>query len=174
MRYNFDNMDADSFELMIRSLNMKIFGVKCDQYGLGPDGQREFVFSGEIMDMAGNVFKGRTIGQVKYKYPVTREGDYHWLIKEIEGELERFRMKEPEFIPDNYLFYTNVLWLVLLVLGSTGFPKKLVQRLSAWLDGIGRARMLTVCQNVFYVAVFLVSVAYLVDATYNPFLYFRF
>ena len=36
MRYDFDKMDADSFELMVRSLDEKIFGIKCEQYGLGP------------------------------------------------------------------------------------------------------------------------------------------
>lgn len=28
MRYDFDKMDADSFELMVRSLNERIFGIK--------------------------------------------------------------------------------------------------------------------------------------------------
>lgn len=109
MRYDFDKMDADSFELMVRSLNERIFGIKCEQYGLGPDGQREFTFDGDITDMAGTVFKGRTFGQVKYKYPVTKEDDYNWLKAEITGELERFRQKEKEYIPENYLFYTNVV-----------------------------------------------------------------
>ena len=43
MLYNFDHMDPDSFEWMVRSLNEKVFGVRCEQYGLGPDGQREFM-----------------------------------------------------------------------------------------------------------------------------------
>lgn len=109
MRYDFDKMDADSFELMVRSLNEKIFGVKCEQYGLGPDGQREFTFEGEITDSSGTVFHGKTMGQVKYKYPVTKEKDYDWLVKEIGGELKRFREKDKDYIPDNYIFYTNVV-----------------------------------------------------------------
>lgn len=109
MRYDFDKMDADSFELMVRSLNERIFGIKCEQYGLGPDGQREFTFDGDITDPSGTVFRGKTFGQVKYKYPVTKEDDYIWLKTEIAGELERFRQKEKEYIPENYLFYTNVV-----------------------------------------------------------------
>ena len=35
MRYDFSKMSADAFELMVRSLNEKIFGVRCEQYGLG-------------------------------------------------------------------------------------------------------------------------------------------
>ena len=77
MRYDFSKMSADAFELMVRSLNEKIFGVRCEQYGLGPDGQREFVFEGSIKDIAGVVFEGRTVGQVKYKYVTTKEDDLH-------------------------------------------------------------------------------------------------
>ena len=109
MRYDFDKMDADSFELMIRSLNEGVFGIKCKQYGLGPDGQREFVYEGSIKDKAGNLFEGRTIGQVKYKYPTTKENDYAWLKKVLTEELERFRDKDVEFRPDNYIFYTNIV-----------------------------------------------------------------
>ncbi len=86
-----------------------------------------------------------------------------------------------EFI---YLFYTNALWLVLLVLGSTELPKKLVKKLEAKLHqtperAAGKAvwyqdGLLTLGQNIVYIIIFFVSVAYLVDATYNPFLYFRF
>ena len=94
MRYNFDKMDSDSFELMVRSLNEKIFGIKCEQYGLGPDGQREFVFEGDIMDMSGTVFNGRTIGQVKYKNLTTKMDNYKWLEKEIQNELNRCRKKD--------------------------------------------------------------------------------
>lgn len=79
MRYDFDKMDADSFELMVRSLNEKIFGIKCEQYGLGPDGQREFTFEGEVTDSSGTVFSGRTMGRVKYKYPVTKDKDQVWV-----------------------------------------------------------------------------------------------
>lgn len=109
MRYDFSKMDADSFELLIRSLNEKIFGVKCEQYGLGPDGQREFTFEGTITDSAGIVYEGRTIGQAKYKYITSKEDDYTWLAKEIAGELKRFNEKDVEYIPDNYFFYTNVV-----------------------------------------------------------------
>ena len=56
MRYDFNKMDSNSFEEMIRSLNEGVFGIKCEQYGAGPDGQREFVFEGNIKDREGNVF----------------------------------------------------------------------------------------------------------------------
>lgn len=122
MRYDFDKMDADSFELMIRSLNHGIFGVKCEQYGLGPDGQREFVYEGTMKDNAGNVFEGRTIGQVKYKYPTTKQDDFSWLKSVLMEELQQFREKEEQYRPDNYLFYTNV---VLTPAKDTGIKDKI-------------------------------------------------
>lgn len=122
MRYDFNKMDSDSFELMVRSLNEKIFGIKCEQYGLGADGQREFVFEGDITDTSGIIFKGRTIGQVKYKYLTTKMDDYKWLEEEIENELNRFREKDKEYVPENYLFYTNI---VLTPTKDTGVKDKI-------------------------------------------------
>lgn len=110
MRYDFSRMSSDSFELMVRRLNEKIFGAKCEQYGMGPDGQREFVFEGSIIDFAGIRFDGRTVGQVKYKHFKSKEDDYAWLVREIDKELRLFRTKDKEYIPDNYLFYTNVVF----------------------------------------------------------------
>lgn len=79
-----------------------------------------------------------------------------------------------------YMLYTNLPWLVVLTIGCTELPRKLVLRLQERLetgkDGNASrgGRLVSLYQNVFYVAMFLVALAYLVDATYNPFLYFRF
>lgn len=60
-----------------------------------------------------------------------------------------------------YLLYTNAILLLLLVLAS--MPK--------WKR---TGTFSPVIQLGWYAALFLMSVAYLVDATFNPFLYFRF
>ena len=71
-----------------------------------------------------------------------------------------------------YLLLTNIVWIVIMILGSTELPKKWVLKL---MDAIkNREWLTTVLQTAFYVVVFIVALAYLVDATYNPFLYFRF
>lgn len=71
-----------------------------------------------------------------------------------------------------YLFGNYAVLFVLAFLGSTTIPKKAV----GVLMGAGPRR--TWAENtlriLFYAVIFVVSVAYLVDATYNPFLYFRF
>ena len=61
-----------------------------------------------------------------------------------------------------YFFYTNAVLLVVLVIAS--LPKK------QWT----RTNELSLFHLVWYGFLFFLAVAYLVDATFNPFLYFRF
>ena len=71
-----------------------------------------------------------------------------------------------------YLLYNNAVLLVLLILGSTTLPGKAA---AALLEKVEEHDWICILlRSLFYVAVFLLSVAYLVDASYNPFLYFRF
>ena len=71
-----------------------------------------------------------------------------------------------------YLIYTNAVLFLLLILGSTTLPKRIAERI---LIRTGESDALCIIVRcAFYAAVFLLSVAYLVDASYNPFLYFRF
>ncbi len=71
-----------------------------------------------------------------------------------------------------YLLYTNLLLLGILTLCSTGLPRRLYRRACAAAQG--RAWVIAAAEPVMMAGVFLLSVAYLVDASYNPFLYFRF
>ncbi len=68
-----------------------------------------------------------------------------------------------------YLFVSNVVLLIVLIIGSTDIPA----RAGAWICNKNE-----ICkgllQAVFVAAVFIISVSYLVNGTYNPFLYFRF
>lgn len=70
-----------------------------------------------------------------------------------------------------YLLSTNIILLVILALASTNLPARLGNSL---VDRLGEKPLSAVVQNVVFAAVILISTAYLVDATYNPFLYFRF
>ena len=71
-----------------------------------------------------------------------------------------------------YLFYNYGVLLIALILGSTMLPGKLTGKLLERLEEHDWVCILL--RGIFYVAIFLLSVAYLVDASYNPFLYFRF
>jgi alginate O-acetyltransferase complex protein AlgI len=77
------------------------------------------------------------------------------------------------FINDNarYLLMSYALILIVIILGSTDLPKRAAIR----LVGVhGEKKTTAVVQGLFIVGIFIISVAYLVDASYNPFLYFRF
>lgn len=71
-----------------------------------------------------------------------------------------------------YLLYNNIFLLLLCTFGSTNLPQKLGNWFCEKLTN-GEAIQIMI-QNVFYIIVFIFSIAWLVDATYNPFLYFRF
>lgn len=71
-----------------------------------------------------------------------------------------------------YLLYNNIILLILLALGSTRLPKLI----GDWFaEKTEKKDLIAVLgRGCFYTVIFLLSVAWLVDASYNPFLYFRF
>lgn len=71
-----------------------------------------------------------------------------------------------------YLLYTNLLLLLILVAASMNWGARLWNWISKKLAGCPLRWQLL--QNAAFIGVFLLSTAYLVDASYNPFLYFRF
>lgn len=62
-----------------------------------------------------------------------------------------------------YLLATNGVLLLMAAVGSTNLPKRIAKKLHFEKWSI-----------VFYTVIMILSIAYLVDASYNPFLYFRF
>lgn len=66
-----------------------------------------------------------------------------------------------------YLLYANLVLIVVAIIGSTSLPTRIVKRY------VGSKEQ-SVLEPVFVIGVLLVSVAFLVNAGYNPFLYFRF
>ena len=71
-----------------------------------------------------------------------------------------------------YLLTSNLLLLILLAIASTDWPKRL--GISILQSARKRPVAAATMKNVLLVALFILSVAYLVDASYNPFLYVRF
>jgi len=68
-----------------------------------------------------------------------------------------------------YIITSNILLLIFLMLGSTSIPAKA----GAWICSINEI-FANVLKTLFLVTIFILSIAYLVNSTYNPFLYFRF
>ncbi|WP_313755732.1 MBOAT family O-acyltransferase [Tissierella sp.] len=68
-----------------------------------------------------------------------------------------------------YLLYTNILLFLILIIGSTDIPKRLWKYMNDRFNNIS-----WIVENIFLLLVLVLSIAYLVDQSYNPFLYFRF
>ena len=68
-----------------------------------------------------------------------------------------------------YLLVSNVGLLFIMVIGCTSLPKRLVTKCMK-KDGI----VTSLCMSIYVAGILLLSIAYLVNGTYNPFLYFRF
>ncbi len=71
-----------------------------------------------------------------------------------------------------YLLATNAVLFLILLVGSTEFPKRICEKISVKIAS--RPVLDVVLQNVLIYAVFISSIAFLVTSSYNPFLYFRF
>lgn len=71
-----------------------------------------------------------------------------------------------------YLLRNYGALLVILLFGCTMIPKKIGYRITGKFGETSWIGL--VLRIVWYGGIFLISLAYLVDATYNPFLYFRF
>lgn len=73
------------------------------------------------------------------------------------------------FIDTNtiYILKTNLILIFICLLGFTSNFK-------VFILGYSETKMFKVCENLFYVILFIISTAYLVNNTYNAFIYFRF
>lgn len=65
-----------------------------------------------------------------------------------------------------YLLLSNLPILIVLIIASTPWPRLLLRKVTD--------KRLYILRPVLGIVLFLVCTAYLVDSTYNPFLYFRF
>lgn len=72
-----------------------------------------------------------------------------------------------------YLLITNLILLAVGMIGSTSIPSRLVGKIKEKL--VTRSELsYSLLETVFVGAIFIFCIAYLVNASYNPFLYFRF
>ena len=67
----------------------------------------------------------------------------------------------------------NLVLFIIAAVGATPFLKKIGMRMEASRSGYGIA-VYRVLEKLVPAILLIVSIAYIVDATYNPFLYFRF
>ena len=70
-----------------------------------------------------------------------------------------------------YYFTTNAVLLIILMIASTPLFKLIYQKVKQSKRG---EVLEVIIAPVFYLLILILSTAYLVDSSYNPFLYFRF
>ncbi len=71
-----------------------------------------------------------------------------------------------------YMLLTNGIMLAILAVASTPLPKMLAEKT---LTKLGEEKSgALILKNAVFAGILILSTAYLVDASYNPFLYFRF
>lgn len=69
-----------------------------------------------------------------------------------------------------YMLRNYAVVLIVACIGSTPLLKKLIHS-----AGEGKLKkVVSCCEPVFYIALLLITTAYLIDSSFNPFLYFRF
>ena len=75
------------------------------------------------------------------------------------------------FIDNNAMYYlsTNIILLIILCIFSTPLPKRILDNIRKRLNIVG-----AILVPQIYLAIMILATAYLVNSTYNPFLYFRF
>ncbi len=71
-----------------------------------------------------------------------------------------------------YNFSSNIVLLAVLMIASTPIGAKVGNGIKNKLSD--HTVLLSIVEILWYVVLFVLSVAYLVDSTYNPFIYFRF
>ncbi len=73
-----------------------------------------------------------------------------------------------------YLLYTNLILFAVMGLGATPLPARAARRLTKWLYAKNRPWIVLALTIFAGAVIWGLCLAYLVDMTYNPFLYFRF
>lgn len=109
---DFSGFTPDSFEQLINSLSIKVFGSGTLIYGNGPDGGREATFDGKVNypNQTSDAWDGYGVIQAKFKERTeNRDAEFKWakaqLTKELKAWVESDK-RNPK--PDYFIFCVNV------------------------------------------------------------------
>jgi hypothetical protein len=138
MNYNFSHLDSQKFEHLIQSLTRKILGNGVIMFGAGPDGGREATFRGEAPYPSNKeCWTGNWTIQAKFKERDDREDNFEWVKKEFEKEMKKFDERIVKVdLPDNYLFFTNVVLTPVVKVGGRDKIEKLKEKYKAKIKNI--------------------------------------
>jgi hypothetical protein len=99
-------------------------------FGDGPDGGREAAFEGEApFPGEKECWEGKWIIQAKFKTRDEDKDDFNWVKSAFEKEIEKFENREDKIeIPDNYLFFTNVVLTPVAKVGGRDKIEELIKK----------------------------------------------
>lgn len=91
----------------------------------------------------------------------------------INQILGLFGANGESFINNYTIYYLKSYFIILVIaiIGSTPFLKNTINRLK---ENIKIRKIINICEPIVLISSLLIVTAYLVDSSYNPFLYFRF
>ncbi|NCA93424.1 MBOAT family protein, partial [bacterium] len=91
----------------------------------------------------------------------------------LNDVISMFGFSKLKFVNSNTLYYlsSNAVLLIVSVIASTPLLKNVFIRIKSKIYGI---RILDIAEPVSCLVLFVLSVSYLIDGSFNPFLYFRF
>jgi hypothetical protein len=141
MNYTFNHLSPDIFENLIQSLSRKILGNSTLTFGAGPDGGREATFEGMApFPSEKECWQGKWIIQAKFRNRPDSKTDFNWVKKEFKQEMGKFESRKVKVkLPDNYLFFTNV---VLTPVAKTGGRDKMEELVEHYTDKIKNIKLL--------------------------------
>lgn len=106
-----------NFEDLASSLFEETFGVRVEQFGVGPDGMREATYEGRTsqLDEEADAWDGYIVLQAKFRQrPIGASEDSKWFIKTLSAELQGWESKTSarharHNRPDYMVIATNVV-----------------------------------------------------------------
>ena len=109
MKFDLSRLTPTSFEQMIRALAFQELGLPGVVFSMGPDGGRDFNYSGAVPAYQSRGWNGYLVLQAKYRMPSSQTPEVEWLLREISKEIEKLKKNESAIkIPDYYIIATNV------------------------------------------------------------------
>ena len=68
------------------------------------------------------------------------------------------------------MFFINKILIIIAIIGATPLPKNIIKKLKT----TKYSKVIDVLEPIFYIVLLTLVTAFLIDASFNPFLYFRF
>lgn len=109
---DFQGFSPESFQELVGSLSLQVFGQGATIHGRGPDGGRDITFRGRVNYPNTGAHSWDGYGVVQVKFKSTREStqaDQAWAERQLKQELKQWLSESKRtFKPEYFVFATNI------------------------------------------------------------------